>query len=111
MSPRDSATANLQRIHAEALNLEAYLSAFVTQHDVNRIGQDLVRFRAVLSITDLSRVDDCHDLDELRERLNALRSDVSVLLVSLQNLHEKAEAIATTLGAIEDAVENPDEDL
>jgi predicted nuclease with TOPRIM domain len=111
MSPRDSATANLQRLHVEALNLEGYLSAFVTQNDVNRIGQDSTRFRNVLAVTDLSRVDDAHDLDELRERLNALRSDISVLLVSFQNLHEKVETLAVTLGAIEDAVDNPDEDL
>jgi prefoldin subunit 5 len=111
MSPRDSATSNLQRLHAETLNLEAYLSSFLTQQDVNRIAQDSVRLRAVLAVTDLARVEDAHDLDELRERLNALRSDISVLLVSLQNLHEKAEAMANTLGAIEDAVDNPDEDL
>jgi predicted nuclease with TOPRIM domain len=111
MSPRDSASANLQRLHVEALNLEGYLSAFVTQNDVNRIGQDSTRFRNVLAVTDLSRVDDAHDLDELRERLNALRSDISVLLVSFQNLHEKVETLAVTLGAIEDAVDNPDEDL
>ena len=111
MSPRDSASANLQRLHNETLNLEAYLSAFVTQTDVNRISQDSTRFRNVLAVTDLARVDDAHDLDELRERLNALRSDISVLLVSMQNLHEKAEALALTLGAIEDAVDNPDEDL
>ena len=65
----------------------------------------------MLAVTDLARVEDAHDLDELRERLNALRSDISVLLVSLQNLHEKAETMAITLGAIEDAVDNPDEDL
>lgn len=111
MSPRDSASANLQRLHTETLNLESYLSAFVTQNDVNRIGQDSTRFRNVLAVTDLSRVDDSHDLVELRERLNALRSDISVLLVSFQNLHEKAETLAVTLGAIEDAVDNPDEDL
>ena len=111
MSPRDSASANLQRLHVEALNLEGYLSAFVTQNDVNRIGQDSTRFRNVLAVTDLSRVDDAHDLDELRERLNALRSDISVLQVSFQNLHEKVETLAVTLGAIEDAVDNPDEDL
>lgn len=111
MSPRDSASANLQRLHVEALNLEGYLSAFVTQNDVNRINQDSTRFRNVLAVTDLSRVDDAHDLDELRERLNALRSDISVLLVSFQNLHEKVETLAVTLGAIEDAVDNPDEEL
>ena len=111
MSPRDSASANLQRLHNETLNLEAYLSAFVTQNDVNRISQDSTRLRNVLAVTDLSRVDDAHDLDELRERMNALRSDISVLLVSFQNLHEKAEALSLTLGAIEDAVDNPDEDL
>ena len=111
MSPRDSASANLQRLHVEALNLEGYLSAFVTQNDVNRIGQDSTRFRNVLAVTDLNHIDDVHDLDELRERLNSLRSGISVLLVSLHNMHEKAEGMHTTMSAVEDAVDNPDDTL
>ena len=111
MSPQDSALASLTRLSTEANALETYLGAFVTQTDINRIGQDLTRFRAVLAVTDLNLVDDLHDLDELRERLNALRSDISVLLVSMQNLHEKAEACNATLSSIEDAIDNPDEAL
>lgn len=111
MSPHLSAAASLQRLHVEALNLEAYLSAFVTLGDVNRIAIDTTRLRNVLALTDLNQVDDAHDLDELRERMNALRSDVSVLLVSFQNLHEKVETMAHTLSVIEDAVDNPDEEL
>jgi hypothetical protein len=34
-----------------------------------------------------------------------------VLLVSLHNMHEKAEAMHTTLSAVEDAVDNPDDTL
>ena len=111
MSPQDSALANLTRLSTEANALETYLGAFVTQTDINRIGQDLTRFRAVLAVTDLNLVDDIHDIDELRERLNALRSDISVLLVSMQNLHEKPEACNSTLSSIEDAIDNPDEAL
>jgi len=64
-----------------------------------------------LAVTDLNLVDDIHDIDELRERLNALRSDISVLLVSIHNQQEKAVACNWTLCSLEDAIANPDEHL
>ena len=111
MSPQESARANILRLSTEANAMQSYLLAFVTQTDINRIGEDLTRLRAVLAVTDFNHIDDVHDLDELRERLNSLRSGVSVLLVSLHNMHEKAEGMHTTMSAVEDAVDNPDDTL
>ena len=111
MSPQETARANLERLSAAANAMQSYLLGFVTQADINRIGEDLTRLRAVLAVTDLNQIDDVHDLDELRERLNSLRSSVAVLLVSLHAMHEKAEAMHATLTHVEDAIDNPDEVL
>jgi ABC-type transporter Mla subunit MlaD len=48
---------------------------------------------------------------ELRERLNIVRADLASLLVSVQNLHEKAEEMDKTLTDAENLVDNPDEGL
>ena len=58
-----------------------------------------------------TRIDDINDMVELRERLNIVRADLASLLVSVQNLHEKAEEMDKTLTDAENLVDNPDEVL
>ena len=72
---------------------------------------DTDRLLSVLSITDASRLDDPNDLLELRERLNIVRADLASLLVSVQNLHEKAEEMNGTLSDAETILDNADEVL
>ena len=47
MSPQETARANLERLSAAANAMQSYLLGFVTQADINRIGEDLTRLRAV----------------------------------------------------------------
>ena len=83
----------------------------MTQYDITRVTIDTDRLLSVLSTTDSSRLDDPNDLLELRERLNIVRADLASLLVSVQNLHEKAEEMDKTLNDAESILDNPDDVL
>jgi hypothetical protein len=111
MNNTDRLAATLRRLNTEARSLSSYQTAFVTQHDVHRVSIDTDRLLSVLSITDSSRLDDPNDLLELRERLNIVRADLASLLVSVQNLHEKAEEMDKTLNDAESILDNPDDVL
>lgn len=108
MTNTDRLAATLRRLNTEARSLSSYQTAFVTQHDITRVTIDTDRLLSVLSITDASRLDDPNDLLELRERLNIVRASVASLLVSVQNLHEKAEEMDKTLNDAESILDNPD---
>ena len=97
--------------NTEARSLSSYQTAFVTQYDITRVTIDTDRLLSVLSTTDSSRLDDPNDLLELRERLNIVRADLASLLVSVQNLHEKAEEMDKTLNDAESILDNPDDVL
>ena len=103
--------ATLRRLNTEARSLSSYQTAFVTQYDITRVTIDTDRLLSVLSTTDSSRLDDPNDLLELRERLNIVRADLASLLVSVQNLHEKAEEMDKTLNDAESILDNPDDVL
>lgn len=107
----DSLAATLRRLSNEARGLESYQTNFVTQHDITRISTDMSRLLAVLAITDPTRLEEPEDLIELRERLNIVRADLAALLVSVQNLHEKAEGMNGTLNNLENIVDSTDEVL
>jgi hypothetical protein len=111
MTSQDRLAAALRRLQNEARSLSAYQTTFVTQHDIHRVSIDADRLLSVLAITDSARIDDPADLVELRERLNIVRADLASLLVSVQNLHEKAEDMDKTLNDAENLVDNPDEVL
>ena len=111
MTSQDRFAAALRRLQNEARSLTAYQTTFVTQHDIHRVSIDADRLLSVLAITDSAKVDDPADLVELRERLNIVRADLASLLVSVQNLHEKAEDMDKTLNDAENLVDNPDEVL
>jgi hypothetical protein len=111
MTSQDRLAAALRRLQNEARSLSAYQTTFVTQHDIHRVSIDADRLLSVLAITDSARIDDPADLVELRERLNIVRADLASLLVSVQNLHEKAEDMDKTLTDAENLVDNPDEVL
>ena len=111
MTSQDRLAAALRRLQNEARSLSAYQTTFVTQHDIHRVSIDADRLLSVLAITDSARIDDPADLVELRERLNIVRADLASLLVSVQNLHEKAEDMDKTLIDAENLVDNPDEVL
>jgi hypothetical protein len=111
MTSQDRLAAALRRLQNEARSLSAYQTTFVTQHDIHRVSIDADRLLSVLAITDSAKVDDPADLVELRERLNIVRADLASLLVSVQNLHEKAEDMDKTLNDAENLVDNPDEVL
>jgi len=111
MTSQDRLAATLRRLQNEARSLSAYQTTFVTQHDIHRVSIDADRLLSVLAITDSAKVDDPADLVELRERLNIVRADLASLLVSVQNLHEKAEDMDKTLNDAENLVDNPDEVL
>lgn len=111
MTNTDRLAATLRRLNTEARSLSSYQTAFVTQHDITRVTIDTDRLLSVLSITDASRLDDPNDLLELRERLNIVRADLASLLVSVQNLHEKAEDMDKTLNDAESILDNPDDVL
>jgi len=111
MTSQDRLAASLRRLQNEARSLSAYQTTFVTQHDIHRVSIDADRLLSVLAITDSAKVDDPADLVELRERLNIVRADLASLLVSVQNLHEKAEDMDKTLIDAENLVDNPDEVL
>jgi hypothetical protein len=111
MTSQDRLAATLRRLQNEARSLSAYQTTFVTQHDIHRVSIDADRLLSVLAITDSTHIDDPADLVELRERLNIVRADLASLLVSVQNLHEKAEDMDKTLNDAENLVDNPDEVL
>lgn len=111
MTNTDRLSATLRRLNTEARSLATYQTAFVTQSDISRVSIDTDRLLSVLSITDASRFDDPNDLFELRERLNIVRADLASLLVSVQNLHEKAEEMNTTLNDAETILDSSDEVL
>ncbi|MEI6248859.1 MAG: hypothetical protein WCP67_09975 [Verrucomicrobiota bacterium] len=111
MTTQDRLAAALRRLQTEARSLSAYQTAFVTQADIHRVSIDGDRLLSVLAITDATRIDDINDMVELRERLNIVRADLASLLVSVQNLHEKAEEMDKTLTDAENLVDNPDEVL
>ena len=111
MTSQDRLAATLRRLQNEARSLSAYQTTFVTQHDIHRVSIDADRLLSVLAITDATHIDDPADLVELRERLNIVRADLASLLVSVQNLHEKAEEMDKTLTDAENLVDNPDEVL
>ena len=111
MTNTDRLAATLRRLNTEARSLSSYQTAFVTQYDITRVTIDTDRLLAVLSTTDTSRLDDPNDLLELRERLNIVRADLASLLVSVQNLHEKAEEMDKTLNDAESILDNPDDVL
>lgn len=111
MTNTDRLAATLRRLNTEARSLSSYQTAFVTQHDITRVTIDTDRLLSVLSTTDSSRLDDPNDLLELRERLNIVRADLASLLVSVQNLHEKAEEMDKTLNDAESILDNPDDVL
>ena len=111
MTSQDRLAATLRRLQNEARSLSAYQTTFVTQHDIHRVSIDADRLLSVLAITDATHIDDPADLVELRERLNIVRADLASLLVSIQNLHEKAEDMDKTLNDAENLVDNPDEVL
>jgi hypothetical protein len=111
MTNTDRLAATLRRLNTEARSLSSYQTAFVTQYDITRVTIDTDRLLSVLSTTDSSRLDDPNDLLELRERLNIVRADLASLLVSVQNLHEKAEEMDKTLNDAESILDNPDDVL
>lgn len=111
MTNTDRLAATLRRLNTEARSLSSYQTAFVTQYDITRVTIDADRLLSVLSTTDASRLDDPNDLLELRERLNIVRADLASLLVSVQNLHEKAEEMNATLNDAESILDNPDDVL
>jgi hypothetical protein len=111
MTNTDRLAATLRRLNTEARSLSSYQTAFVTQYDITRVTIDTDRLLSVLSTTDYSRLDDPNDLLELRERLNIVRADLASLLVSVQNLHEKAEEMDKTLNDAESILDNPDDVL
>ena len=111
MTNTDRLAATLRRLNTEARSLASYQTAFVTQHESTRVTIDTDRLLSVLSTTDYSRLDDPNDLLELRERLNIVRADLASLLVSVQNLHEKAEEMDKTLNDAESILDNPDDVL
>lgn len=111
MTNTDRLAATLRRLNTEARSLSSYQTAFVTQYDITRVTIDTDRLLSVLSTTDYSRLDDPNDLLELRERLNIVRADLASLLVSVQNLHEKAEEMDKTLNEAESILDNPDDVL
>lgn len=111
MTNTDRLAATLRRLNTEARSLSSYQTAFVTQYDITRVTIDTDRLLSVLSTTDSSRFDDPNDLLELRERLNIVRADLASLLVSVQNLHEKAEEMDKTLNDAESILDNPDDVL
>jgi hypothetical protein len=111
MTNTDRLAATLRRLNTEARSLSSYQTAFVTQYDITRVTIDTDRLLSVLSTTDFSRLDDPNDLLELRERLNIVRADLASLLVSVQNLHEKAEEMDKTLNDSESILDNPDDVL
>ena len=111
MTNIDRLAATLRRLNTEARSLSSYQTAFVTQYDITRVTIDTDRLLSVLSTTDSSRLDDPNDLLELRERLNIVRADLASLLVSVQNLHEKAEEMDKTLNDAESILDNPDDVL
>ena len=111
MTNTDRLAATLRRLNTEARSLSSYQTAFVTQYDITRVTIDTDRLLSVLSTTDSSRLDDQNDLLELRERLNIVRADLASLLVSVQNLHEKAEEMDKTLNDAESILDNPDDVL
>jgi len=111
MTNTDRLAATLRRLNTEARSLSSYQTAFVTQYDITRVTIDTDRLLSVLSTTDTSRLDDPNDLLELRERLNIVRADLASLLVSVQNLHEKAEEMDKTLNDAESILDNPDDVL
>ena len=111
MTNTDRLAATLRRLNTEARSLSSYQTAFVTQHDITRVTIDTDRLLSVLSTTDSSRLDDPNDLLELRERLNIVRADLASLLVSVQNLHEKAEEMDKNLNDAESILDNPDDVL
>ena len=111
MTNTDRLAATLRRLNTEARSLSSYQTAFVTQYDITRVTIDTDRLLSVLSTTDSSRLDDPNDLLELRERFNIVRADLASLLVSVQNLHEKAEEMDKTLNDAESILDNPDDVL
>jgi hypothetical protein len=111
MTNTDRLAATLRRLNTEARSLSSYQTAFVTQYDITRVTIDTDRLLSVLSTTDSSRLDDPNDLLEMRERLNIVRADLASLLVSVQNLHEKAEEMDKTLNDAESILDNPDDVL
>ena len=111
MTNTDRLAATLRRLNTEARSLSSYQTAFVTQYDITRVTIDTDRLLSVLSTTDSTRLDDPNDLLELRERLNIVRADLASLLVSVQNLHEKAEEMDKTLNDAESILDNPDDVL
>jgi hypothetical protein len=111
MTNTDRLAATLRRLNTEARSLSSYQTAFVTQHDITRVTIDTDRLLSVLSTTDSARLDDPNDLLEIRERLNIVRADLASHLVSVQNLHEKAELMNATLNDAESILDNPDDVL
>lgn len=111
MTNQERLTAALRRITQEARGLDSYQTNFVTQHDIVRISTDTARLLSVLAIADPAYIEQPEDLIELRERLNIVRADISAILVSVQNLHEKAEAIDNSLTVLENMVDSEDDAL
>lgn len=103
--------ATLRRIASEARALDSYQTGFVTQSDISRVSTDLTRLLAVLAIADPARLEEPEDIIELRERLNIVRADIAALLVSVQNLHDKVEAIDATMNALENLVDSEEDIL
>ena len=103
--------ATLRRIASEARALDSYQTGFVTQSDISRVSTDLTRLLAVLAIADPARIEEPEDIIELRERLNIVRADIAALLVSVQNLHDKVEAIDATMNALENLVDSEEDVL
>lgn len=103
--------ATLRRIASEARALDSYQTGFVTQSDISRVSTDLTRLLAVLAIADPARLEEPEDIIELRERLNIVRADIAALLVSVQNLHDKVEAIDATMNALENLVDSEEDVL
>ena len=103
--------ATLRRIASEARALDSYQTGFVTQSDISRVSTDLTRLLAVLAIADPARLEEPEDTIELRERLNIVRADIAALLVSVQNLHDKVEAIDATMNALENLVDSEEDVL
>ena len=103
--------ATLRRIASEARALDSYQTGFVTQSDISRVSTDLTRLLAVLAIMDPARLEEPEDAIELRERLNIVRADIAALLVSVQNLHDKVEAIDATMNALENLVDSEEDVL
>lgn len=103
--------ATLRRIASEARALDSYQTGFVTQSDISRVSTDLTRLLAVLAIADPARLEEPEDIIELRERLNIVRADIAALLVSVQNLHDKVEAIDATMNVLENLVDSEEDIL